>query len=74
MDRPDHPQRTRPAYYEPMAYHQNYCTDCEWSASTECYNRHEVSKRAIAHFCETGHTIGSEVTPALTEIALDNGH
>lgn len=58
----------------PMSYHRNYCADCEWSASTEHHTRHEVSRRAIAHFCETNHTVESEAVPELEEIPLSDGH
>jgi hypothetical protein len=46
-----------------VTYHRNYCTECDWSASTERYTRHEVGKRAITHFCNTNYTIESERIP-----------
>ena len=48
-----------------VTYHRNYCTDCDWSASTETHSRHEIARRTIDHFCETHHTIVSDRAPAL---------
>ena len=37
-----------------------YCLECDWRASTEeGYTESEVSKEAIEHFVETGHTVDS---------------
>jgi predicted small metal-binding protein len=37
-----------------------YCLECDWKASTEDgYSDAEVSKKAIEHFVETGHTVDS---------------
>ncbi|WP_247000956.1 hypothetical protein [Halosolutus gelatinilyticus] len=41
-----------------------YCLQCDWNRSTEeGYTREEVSKQAIEHFVETGHTIDSVRLP-----------
>ncbi|WP_187432919.1 hypothetical protein [Natronococcus pandeyae] len=37
-----------------------YCLDCDWQLSTaDGYTEEEVSKQAIEHFVETGHTVDS---------------
>lgn len=37
-----------------------YCLECDWQASTvDGDGESEVSKRAIEHFVETGHTVES---------------
>ena len=37
-----------------------YCLECDWNASTADGNsEREVSREAIAHFVETGHTVDS---------------
>ncbi|SFC36609.1 hypothetical protein SAMN05444422_107220 [Halobiforma haloterrestris] len=37
-----------------------YCLDCDWHAGTdEGLTEREVSKAAIEHFVETGHTVDS---------------
>ncbi|WP_165874934.1 hypothetical protein [Natrarchaeobius oligotrophus] len=37
-----------------------YCLECHWHVSTtDGYTEREVSKRAIEHFVETGHTVDS---------------
>ncbi len=37
-----------------------YCVECDWTVSTaDGYGDHEVSKRAIEHFVETGHAVES---------------
>ena len=53
-----------------MTYHRNYCEECDWSASSETHSRNEVARRAIAHFCETHHTIDSEPVPELDNIPI----
>lgn len=49
----------------PVTHHRNYCTECDWSASTERHSRYEVGRRALAHFHDTHHTIESEPVPEL---------
>lgn len=44
-------------------YHQNYCTECDWSASSEHHTRREVASQAMDHFMETQHTIEGETVP-----------
>ncbi len=39
----------------------NYCHDCEWSASIEDHDRHELGTLAIEHATETGHHVDSEL-------------
>lgn len=56
-----------------VTYHRNYCTECDWSASTETQSRHEVARAAIDHFHETLHTIESEPVPELDQIPLNDG-
>ncbi|WP_265111857.1 hypothetical protein [Halosolutus halophilus] len=37
-----------------------YCLECDWKISSdEGYTEREVSKKAIEHFVETGHTVDS---------------
>lgn len=37
-----------------------YCLECDWQISTSGgHTETEVSKRAIEHFVETGHTVDS---------------
>ncbi|MFC4542169.1 hypothetical protein ACFO5R_09535 [Halosolutus amylolyticus] len=44
-----------------------YCLDCGWQASSEeGYTEREVSKEAIEHFVETGHTVESLRLPPPT--------
>lgn len=43
-----------------MTYRRNYCTECEWSASTKNHDRHELNTLVIGHFTNTNHTIESE--------------
>jgi hypothetical protein len=43
-----------------VTYHRNYCSECNWNASSENLSRHEVTSRAIEHFNETRHAIESE--------------
>jgi hypothetical protein len=38
----------------------NYCLECEWTASTDGYNRTELSRLAVDHACSTGHDIAGE--------------
>ncbi|MFC6717714.1 hypothetical protein ACFQGT_08745 [Natrialbaceae archaeon GCM10025810] len=41
-----------------------YCLECDWHASTsDGLAEPEVSKRAIEHFVETGHTVESVRIP-----------
>ncbi|WP_165872035.1 hypothetical protein [Natrarchaeobius halalkaliphilus] len=41
-----------------------YCLECHWYASTaEGDTEAEVSRRAIEHFVETGHTVDSARLP-----------
>ncbi len=51
-----------------VTYHRNYCTECNWSASTEDHSRHEVASLAIEHFIETHHTIESEATAEMKTV------
>lgn len=47
-------------YTQLVHYFENYCTDCEWSASTEEYDSREtIARSAITHHVESGHTIDS---------------
>ncbi len=39
---------------------RNYCLDCEWSASIEEHDRHELAACAIEHAVEREHDIDSE--------------
>jgi len=43
-----------------VSYFVNYCTECDWSASTPAYTRSEQSGLAIAHHIATGHDIAGE--------------
>jgi predicted small metal-binding protein len=37
-----------------------YCLECDWRASTDDGDtEQEVSRKAIEHFVETGHTVDS---------------
>ncbi|WMT07541.1 hypothetical protein NP511_00715 [Natrinema thermotolerans] len=39
---------------------RKYCLECDWQVSTaDGYTEKEVSKEAIDHFVETGHTVDS---------------
>lgn len=38
----------------------NYCLDCDWSASIEDHDRHELAALAIEHTTERGHDIDSK--------------
>ena len=40
---------------------RNYCLDCEWSASIEDHDRHELAALAIEHATEQEHDIDSDV-------------
>lgn len=40
---------------------RNYCLDCDWSASIEDHDRHELAACAIEHATEHEHDIDSEV-------------
>lgn len=47
-------------FYLLVGYFETYCTDCNWSASTEEYtSRETIGKHAITHHVESGHTIAS---------------
>jgi hypothetical protein len=48
-------------------YHESYCLQCDWSASTAEYSRADVSRRLVDHATETGHDIESTERPILTE-------
>jgi predicted small metal-binding protein len=44
---------------------RKYCLECDWHAMTdEGETETEVSKRAIEHFVETGHTVDSLPIPS----------
>lgn len=48
-----------------------YCLECDWHASTEeGFTPEEVSKHAIDHFVETGHTVDSIRLPP--PVVLEN--
>lgn len=52
-----------------VEYFRNYCTECEWEATTEEHpSRRRVSELAIEHHCRHGHDIESLVIeyPALS--------
>lgn len=41
-------------------YFENYCTECDWSASTEEYDsREEIGRVAIEHYVRSCHAIAS---------------
>lgn len=41
-----------------MRYFENYCTECDWNASTEEYESHTaIGKEAIDHHVDSGHSI-----------------
>ena len=40
---------------------RNYCLDCEWSASIEDYDRHELAALAVEHATGQGHDVDSDV-------------
>lgn len=43
-----------------VRYFRNYCTECEWEATTEeTESSREVGERAVEHHCEFGHGIES---------------
>lgn len=43
-----------------MYYFENYCTECDWTVSTEdCDSRGLIGKRAIDHHVGSGHSIDS---------------
>ena len=43
-----------------MEYFRNYCTECEWEATTEEHaSRLKVSELAVEHHCKRGHDIES---------------
>lgn len=39
---------------------ENYCTECDWTASTATHERQELAGLAIEHAVETGQDIESE--------------
>jgi hypothetical protein len=46
---------------------ENYCGQCEWTASTNNHTRAELSRAAINYAVETGHDIesmGAELSPS----------
>ena len=48
-----------------------YCLECDWQLSTaDGYTEPEVSKKAIDHFVETGHTVESLRVPP--PVVLEN--
>jgi hypothetical protein len=56
--------RARPAKLQLM---ENYCGQCEWTASTNNHTRAELSRAAINYAVETGHNIesmGAELSPS----------
>lgn len=58
----------RPSAIGPVEHFRNYCTECEWEATTATgLSRQEVSALAVEHHCERGHDIESMVIdrPAL---------
>lgn len=43
-----------------MHYFENYCTECDWRASTKEYGSHaKVGREAIDHHVESDHVIES---------------
>ena len=38
---------------------ENYCLNCDWSASIEDYDQQELANLAIEHHLEYGHNIES---------------
>lgn len=52
---------------------KRYCLECDWEVSTtEGYSEREVSKRAIEHFVETGHDVGSLRRPPPITVRIEN--
>ena len=52
-------------------YHRNYCTECDWNASTENHSRQELADLVMEHFKETQHDIEGENVSELDQIPPD---
>ena len=43
-----------------MSYYENYCVECDWSASKRDHSASELASLAIKHAIQAGHDIDSQ--------------